>query len=72
MPRSAGIGRTGGKQKRARAAAAPKADTKRQVAAIAALEAAATAAEAAAQAEQVHVDAAVRDCRLARRRAGSI
>ena len=57
-----------GKQTRARAAAAPEADTKRQVAAIAALEAAATAAEAAAQAEQVHVDAAVREAELTKPR----
>ena len=48
MPRSAGIGRTGGKQKRARAAAAPEAVAKRQAASLAALEAAAAAAGASA------------------------
>ena len=59
MPRNGGIGRTGGRQKRARAAAAPTAGAKRQAASIAALDAAVVAAEAALHAEQAHVDAEV-------------
>ena len=59
MPRNTAIGRTGGKQKRARAAAAPQAGAKRQTASRAALEAAAAEAEAAAQAEQAQADVEV-------------
>ena len=59
MPRNTGIGRTGGKQKRARAAAATQAGVKRQAASRAALEAAAAEAEAAAQAEQAQADVEV-------------
>ena len=60
MPRSGGIGRTGGKQKRARAAAAPEAAAKRQATSIAALNAAVVAAEAALKAEQTQADGQVR------------
>ena len=60
MPRSTGIGRTGGKQKRARFAAAPEAAAKRQMAACAAVDAAVANAEAALQAEQAEAEAEVR------------
>ena len=60
MPRNAGISRTGGEQKRARAEAASTAVAKRQAASIAALQAAGAAAEAAAQAEDSQTNAEVR------------
>ena len=60
MPRSVGIGRTGGKQKRARFAAAPEAAAKRQMAASAAVDAAIARAEAALQTEDSQTNAEVR------------